>query len=384
MDFNSKKTKKISFWIIGIITTCILFFLCVQNINVVGKSIKWVINLISPLLIGCAIALILNVPMNFFESHLWKNTKKPFLIKIREPIAFLISLISILGILVGIILLVIPELIDAIKVIIQGIVDYINRINNLTSDEIAELPFGKLLLNINWDEIILNLQTWLKNQSISLFNTAFGTISSLLGGIFDMFISLVFAVYVLFSKDKLKVQIKRIIRAWFPKKFGEWTIHAVSVTKMNLNNFILGQSLEAVILGVLCMLGMFIFRFPYAPMVGALVGVTALLPVVGAFIGAGVGAFMIMTINPIKAIFFLIYIVILQQIEGNLIYPKVMGNRVNLPGMWILAAVTIGAGIAGPIGMLLSVPLASTFYVLFREATINKEKLSESKEVLEK
>ena len=165
-----------------------------------------------------------------------------------------------------------------------------------------------------------------------------------------------------------------MVRVWLPKNFGEWSIHAASVASMNFRNFISGQSLEAVILGVLCMIGMWIFGFPYAPMIGALVGVTALIPVVGGFIGAGVGAFMILTVDPLKAVFFLIFIVVLQQLEGNLIYPRVMGSRVNLPGMWILAAVTVGGGIAGPVGMLLSVPIASTVYVLVKEATDKREK----------
>lgn len=374
MDFTPEKRKKLSKWLIGIATACILIFLGVQNMNVVAGAVSWVAGLIMPLILGCAFALILNVPMRFFESHLWSKTKKPVLCKLRRPLAFLISLVLIIGILVGVIWLVIPELVDAVKVIAQGAIDLVNKLSAMSEVELAELPLGSVLLNIDWDKLLDTLQTWLKNQSGTIVNTAFGTISSLVGGIFDFFISFVFAIYILFSKDKLKAQAKRLTRVWLPKNFGEWSIHAASVANQNFRNFISGQSLEAVILGVLCMIGMWIFGFPYAPMVGALVGVTALIPVVGGFIGAGVGAFMILTVDPIKAVFFLIYIIVLQQIEGNLIYPRVMGSRVNLPGMWILAAVTVGGGIAGPVGMLLSVPIASTIYVLVREATDKREK----------
>ena len=327
-----------------------------------------------PLLLGFAFALILNVPMRFFESHLWSKTKKPLLCKLRRPLSFLISLVLIIGILTGVIRLVIPELIEAIKVIVQSIINFVNKLSSMDETELAELPFGSVLLNTDWDKLLDTLQVWLKNQSGNIMNTAVGTISSLVGGIFDFFISFVFAIYILFSKDKLKAQAQRLIRVWLPKKFGEWSIHAASVASVNFRNFVSGQSLEAVILGVLCMIGMFIFRFPYAPMVGALVGVTALIPVVGGFIGAGVGAFMILTVDPLKAVLFLVFIIVLQQLEGNLIYPKVMGSRVNLPGMWILAAVTVGGGIAGPVGMLLSVPIASTVYILLKEATDKKEK----------
>lgn len=374
MELTPEKRKKLSRWLIGIATACILIFLGVQNIDVVANAVSWVMGLVMPLILGFAFALILNVPMRFFEAHLWSKTKKKVLCKLRRPLSFIISLVLIIGILVGVIWLVIPELVDAVKVIVQGVVNFINKVNSMSEAELAELPLGNLLLSVDWDKLLDTLQTWLKNQSGTIVNTAVGTIGSLVGGIFDFFISFVFAIYILFSKDKLKVQAKRMIRVWLPKNFGEWSIHAASVASMNFRNFISGQSLEAVILGVLCMIGMWIFGFPYAPMVGALVGVTALIPVVGGFIGAGVGAFMILTVDPIKAIFFLIFIIVLQQIEGNLIYPRVMGSRVNLPGMWILAAVTVGGGIAGPVGMLLSVPIASTIYVLVREATDKREK----------
>ena len=244
----------------------------------------------------------------------------------------------------------------------------------MSTKELAKLPFGNQLLEIDWDKIKDSMQNWLKRESGSIVNSAVGTVSSLVGGIFDFFVAFVFSIYILFGKDKLKKQALRLIRVWMPKGFGEWFIHASCVAGTNFRNFVSGQSLEAVILGTLCMIGMLILRIPYAPMVGTLIGVTALIPVVGAFIGAAVGAFVILTVNPFKALVFLIFLVILQQLEGNIIYPRVMGSRINLPGMWILAAVTIGGGIAGPVGMLISVPVAATVYVLLREATASKER----------
>jgi len=374
MDFMPEKKKKLSRWLIGIATVCILIYLGVQNIAVVADALSWCMDLISPLILGFAIALILNVPMRFFEAHLWTKTKKKFLPKLRRPVSFVISLVLIIGILVGVIWLVIPELVEAIKVVVQGVMDLVNKLSAMSESELAELPLGSVLLNTDWNKLLDTLQTWLRNQSGTIVNTAVGTIGAFIGGIFDFFISLVFAIYILFNKERLKAQVKRMVRVWLSKNFGEWSIHAASVASINFRNFISGQSLEAVILGVLCMIGMWILGFPYAPMIGALVGVTALIPVIGAFIGAGVGAFMILTVDPIKAVFFLIFILVLQQLEESLIYPRVMGSRVNLPGLWILAAVTIGGGIAGPVGMLLSVPVASTVYVLVREATEKRER----------
>ena len=373
MNLSSLNMEKLAKWIIGIVAACILIFLGVQNIGVVAKGVAWFFDLIMPLIIGLAFAIVLNVPMRFFESHLWTKTKRPLLKRLRRPTAYLISLAIIIGILTGVVWLVIPELVSAVKVIVQGAIDFINALSVMDKAEISELPFGSVLLDADWDGLLETLQTWLKEKSGTIMNTAFGTISSLVGGVFDFFIAFVFSIYLLFGKDKLKKQALRIINAWLPNKLGKWSVHAASVASGNLRNFISGQSLEAAILGILCMIGMFILQIPYAPMVSALVGVTALVPVVGGFIGAIVGAFMILTVDPIKAVFFIIFLVVLQQLEGNLIYPKVMGSKVNLPAMWILAAVTVGGGVAGPIGMLLSVPVASTAYLLFKEATIMRE-----------
>lgn len=370
---TADKRKKLSLWIVGTVAACIVIFLAVQNVGVVAKAVSFCVSLVSPLLLGLALALILNVPMRFVEAHLWRKAKKPALQKLRRPLAFVISLLFILGVLAGVIWLVIPELVQAIKVIVESAVELVNTFSGMERAQIEALPFGSTLLGIDWDGLLTDLQTWLKTQSSTIVSTAAETIGSLVGGIYEFFIAFVFSIYILFSKDTLKAQAARLIRAWLPRRFGEWSIHAAAVASANFRNFVAGQSLEAVILGVLCMIGMLVLGLPYAPMVGALVGVTALIPVVGSFIGAIVGAFMMVTVAPIKAVVFVIYLLILQQLEGNLIYPRVMGSRVNLPGMWILASVTVGGGIAGPVGMLLSVPVASTVYVLLKEATLARE-----------
>ena len=374
MDFTPQNKRKITKWIIGIVAACIVIFLGLQNIGTVTGALSKCLSLIMPLILGFVFALILNVPMSFFEKHLLSKTKKNGLKKIKRPLSFIISVILIVAIIVGVVWLVIPELVDAFKVIADGALNFIDTLRGMSTEELTKLPFGNQLLNIDWDKIKDSMQNWLKRESGSIVNSAVGTVSSLVGGIFDFFVAFVFSIYILFGKEKLKKQASRLIRVWLPKGFGEWFIHASNVASTNFRNFVSGQSLEAVILGTLCMIGMLILRIPYAPMVGALIGVTALIPVVGAFIGAAVGAFVILTVNPFKALVFLIFLVILQQLEGNVIYPRVMGSRVNLPGMWILAAVTIGGGIAGPVGMLISVPVASTVYVLIREATENREK----------
>lgn len=373
MEFTPEKRKRLALWIVGVATACILIFLAVQNIHILAGAANWLLTLVEPLLIGVAVALILNVPMQFLERFFWPNTKKKGLIKLRRPCAFLVSLLFIFGLLFGLIRLVIPELLSAAKVLIESSLDFLRQFSGMSEADIASLPLGNLLLRADWSSLLQTLQDWLKNQGGTIMNTAFGTVSTVVSGIFDLFIAIVFATYLLFGKDKLKRQSGRVIHAWLPKNFGQWLIHALKVLNENFHHFITGQSLEAVILGLLCLIGMLLLQIPFAPMVSTLVGVTALIPVVGAFIGGISGAFIILTANPLKALIFILFLVILQQLEGNLIYPRVMGKRVHLPGMWILAAVTLGGGIAGPVGMLLSVPLASTAYLLFKEATIQKE-----------
>lgn len=380
MEFNSDTQKKIAKWVIGVATACILIYLSVKNIGTLAETFRWGLDLLMPLILGVFIALILNVPVHFFESHLFRKTKKEKVKKLRRPVAMVLSVILILGILAGIVGLIIPELIDAVKIIIDGVIEVANSISKAEMPSVLEkIPLGEQLYNniltsVDWNKIVTSLQTWLTQQGSTIMNTAVGTVSSVVTWIVNFIIALIFAIYVLSSKEKLKNQTKRLVRAWIPEKIGNRLLHASSVGMKIFRSFVSGQTLEAVILGTLCMIGMLILQIPYAPMVGVLVGVTAIIPVVGSFVGTIVGAFMILTVSPTKALIFIIYLLILQQIEGNLIYPKVMSDRVNLPAMWVLAAVTIGGGIAGPVGMLLGVPVTSTLYVLLREETEKREK----------
>ena len=220
MEFTPEKRKKIALWVIGVATACILIFLAVQNIHILAGAVNWLLTLVQPLLIGVAIALILNVPMQFMERFFWPKAKKKGLIKLRRPCAFFLSLLLIFGIIFGLIRLVIPELLSAFKVIIESSLGFLQQFSGMSEADIAALPMGNLLLRADWDSLLQTLQDWLKNQGGTIMNTAFGTISSVVGGIFDFFIAIVFATYLLFGKDKLKRQGKRIIRACCPKTSG--------------------------------------------------------------------------------------------------------------------------------------------------------------------
>ena len=294
----------------------------------------------------------------------------------KRPVAIVLSLVLVLGIFTGIAFLVIPEIANAVQLIAQIVISAIDQAASWEETvDFSRLPFGEYLkqIDIDWVQLKDNLEDWTLSRRDVLFRHAAGAVSSVTSGVINFFIGLIFSIYVLANKEKLKSQTRRLIRVWLPEKTGDTLVHVISVCNRSFRNFIAGQATEAVILGTLCTIGMLILRLPYAPMIGALVGATALIPIVGAFIGTIVGAFLILTVSPFQALIFVVFLLILQQLEGNLIYPKVMGARINLPAMWVFAAVTIGGNLAGAVGMLLGVPAASAIYELLKEATEKRE-----------
>lgn len=368
---DKTKIRKITKWIIGVVTACILIYLAIRHLDMIAVGISWLAGIMFPILLGTVMALVLNVPMRPIEKHL--HTKKE---KAKRPLAIVLSLVLVLGIFIGIAFLVVPEIVNTIRLVAQIVMSGIDQAASWEQTlDFSQLPFGEYLqqVDIDWTELKSNLEHWTISQRNVLLQQAAGAVSSIASGFMNFFIGLVFSIYVLANKEKLRRQILRLIHVWLPQRFGSALVHVVSVCNRSFRNFIAGQATEALILGMLCTIGMLILRLPYAPMIGALVGVTALIPIVGAFIGTIVGAFLILTVSPFKALIFVIFLVILQQIEGNLIYPKVMGARINLPAIWVFAAVTVGGNLAGPVGMLLGVPAASAAYELLKEATAKRE-----------
>lgn len=346
----------------------VLMFL-LNNVKSVVNILGYLLGIVSPLVLGFAIAFVLNVPLRFLESRLFKSRNK-LVHKIKRPASIALSLIIIVSIIAAVLLLVIPEVVKTVQVLFDIVPDFMEKIRVRATDFYNRYPEIKNTVDSiyeNRDEISNTVINVAKNSVGGLLGTTFGFITSLFGGVVDFIVGFIFAIYILSNKERLKAQIIKLFKAWFPDRQTSKVFHVFSVADGIFRKFVVGQVTEAVILGTLCTVGMLIFRFPYAGMVGALVGVTALIPIVGGFIGAGVGAFMIMMEDPIKAVLFIVFIIVLQQIEGNLIYPKVVGSSVGLPPMWVLAAVTVGGGLMGILGMLLGVPVASTIYALVRE-----------------
>ena len=276
----------------------------------------------------------------------------------------IVSFLIVLLIVVLVIALVVPELIKSISMII-------NRLpvafRNLSENELITkyLPvISEYISNINWNEIVNRAQRFFTDNFGGMAGNLISTVSTVFSSVLNFVLGLIFSIYLLLSKDRLCAQAKEIMEHYVKKSWNEKIQYVLTILNRNFHRFIVGQCTEAVILGVLCAVGMVIFRFPYAIMIGVLVGFTALIPVVGAYVGAAAGIFMMLTISPMKALMFVIFIVVLQQLEGNLIYPRVVGNSLGLPALWVLVAVTVGGGIGGVIGMLVAVPIVSSIYQL--------------------
>lgn len=380
---DEKKRRQAARWIIQVVAACLLIYLGISNINLVAGAIHWLGSLVWPVTLGAILALILNVPMRPIEKRLFPASKNPRLQRIRRPLAILLSFLLVLGIFCGVVLLVVPEFVSALMVLGRNVLNVIDQLAQLEETlDFSQIPFGDTLagINIDWLGLKDSLEQWAKTSGGAVVDSTMSAIGSISSSVISFAVGVVFSVYILANKETLKRQVCRLIRAWLPQRFGDICIHVASVCSDTFRRFVAGQTTEAFILGSLCAIGMAILRLPYAPMIGALVGVTALIPVVGAFIGTIVGALMILTVDFFKAVIFVAFLLILQQIEGNLIYPRVVGSSIGLPGMWVLAAVTIGGGLAGPVGMLIGVPAASAAYALLREATEWREERRRKKE----
>lgn len=368
LEKNKSDFKK---WLI-LIAVAIIGYWGINNLDVVGNLFSTVFDILFPFIFGGCLAFILNIPMAFFESKLSKTKKKRIKNKkLLRIISIIFAVTVILCIVALIINLILPELINIGKLLIDNIPYYTQEISKLVEEYGPDIINQKDLLDtqsINIESIkdeILNNAFGLLSSSISLVKNIVGTVA-------DIFIGIVFAVYLLIDKEKLQEQTKKLLYAYLTKEKADKIVNIGSVFTNSFKSFFTVQCLEATILGTLCIIGMLILGIPYAVPIGILIGVTALIPVVGAFIGMLVGAILIVSVNPIKVITFVIFVLILQQVEGNLIYPRVVGNSVGLPGMWVLVAVTVGGSLGGILGMLIGVPIASAIYKLLQK-DVNKK-----------
>ncbi len=355
-----------------------LLYLCIHYWESAAGLIKSVIIAAAPFFAGCIMAYPLNILMSFYERHYFPGSTKKAVIKSRRGICILLAIITLLAIVALLIGLVIPQIISCIKLIVaevptamNNVVSFLKKFDIVPEDIIAELS------SIDWKSRITQIFDLLKSGIGNVMEVVVTTVSSVISGVTTFFLGCIFALYLLAGKDKLLSQCKRVMNRYIKPKWVEKINYVLSIFNDTFRKFVVGQCTEAVILGVLCALGMTILRIPYAAMIGALTAFMALIPVVGAFISGGIGAFLIFMESPSKALIFLVFIVILQQIEGNLIYPKVVGSSINLPGIWVLTAVTLGASVMGVAGMLIAVPIAASLYRILKNE-LNKKSDSDN------
>lgn len=356
--------------------TALIFYLCISFLPGLGSLFVKILGAASPIFIGCAIAFVLNILMNFYERHIFKNPKKKFFIAIKRPISILLAFLTLAAIITVVLWLILPQLISAIEMLIQQLPTALqNTVAWFDKTEILSDDVINVLSGIDFKTQIDKIVSAVTGGFGDVLGVAVNIVTSVFSGVVTTFLSIIFSVYILFSKEKLGEQINRTMGIYLKNTWYDKIKYVLSIAQRCFHNYISGQCIEALILGVLCMVGMFILRLPYAPMISALIAFTALIPIAGAYIGAIVGAFLILMVSPVKALIFLIFIIVLQQIEGNLIYPKVVGSKMGLPAIWVLAAVTIGGGIMGVLGMLLGVPTAATIYYIVQEDVRRKSKI---------
>ena len=376
MELNRDTIRKIR----GLIVFTALVIVCLWKHEMVFDILGFVFGILFPFILGGAIAFVLNVPMSFIERHLFpeeRREKSKGMKKLARPVSMLVVLFAVIAVVGLVMFVVLPQLASTFAGLGKSIQAFIPQVQEWAdqlfhnNDEIMNWVNS---LEFDWNEIMNAGIDFFRNGAGSVLNSTLTAARSIVSGLTTFFISFVFAVYILLQKEKLSVQAKKVLFAFARKGRAEATLEVLSLTYNAFSSFLTGQCVEAVILGSMFVVTMTILKLPYALLVGILIAFTALIPIFGAFIGCGVGAFLIFMVDPVKALIFIVMFLVLQQIEGNLIYPHVVGSSVGLPSIWVLAAVTLGGNLLGIVGMLIFIPLVSVVYALFREIVYLKLK----------
>lgn len=369
MELSRETVKRIK----GLIVFAALVVACLWKYDVVVSVLAFIFHVIFPFVLGGAIAFILNVPMNFIQRHLFapeRVERHKIQKKIARPVSMLIVIFGVFGIVAFVMFVLIPQLGDTFSNLGSSIQAFIPKVQEWAEKlfhDNKEIMTWVNSLKFDWNKIMGAGIDFFKNGAGSVLDSTITAAKSIVSGITTFFIAFVFAVYILLQKEKLGIQAKKVLFAFVRKGRAEAAMEVLSLTYNTFSSFLTGQCLEAIILGSMFVVTMTLFKLPYALLVGIVISFTALIPIFGAFIGCAVGAFLIFMVDPFKALIFVILFLILQQIEGNLIYPHVVGNSVGLPSIWVLAAVSIGGSLMGIVGMLIFIPIISVVYALFRE-----------------
>ena len=376
MDLNKENIKKIR----GIIIFTALLIVCLWKYDVVFEFFRFIFGVTFPFILGGAFAFVLNVPMNFFQRHLFPEErieKTRWLKKAARPFSLILVLILVIGVVSVVMFILIPQLGATFGSLGSSIQNFVPKVqkwaeNVFEGNEQIRSWIGNL--NFDWNRIMEVGVDFFRHGAGNMLDSTITVARSIISGLTTFFIAFVFACYILLQKEKLNIQVKKVMFAFIPRGKAEAALEVFSLTYNTFSSFLTGQCVEAVILGSMFVVSMSVLKIPYALLIGIVIAFSALIPIFGAFIGCAIGAFLIFMVNPVKALIFVILFLILQQIEGNLIYPHVVGNSVGLPSIWVLAAVSIGGSLMGIVGMLIFIPIVSVLYALFREIVYLKLK----------
>lgn len=364
MEWNKQTVKSLLLVVCG----GLAFYCALQHLTVVAGAVAWLVGILSPFLVGGAIAFVLNVPMRAIERHLSLRGKRS--VKLRRPLALVLTLMAVAAVLTLASSVIGPGVRDAVKSIASQAPSAFERLQEQLTELEQYLPQLQDLLEglaIDWKSLSQKAISMAQSWGGSLISSGSGLIGGVVSGVSTFVIGLIFSFYILLQKEKLSRQGRQVLYALLPEQGADRALDILRLANRTFSSFLSGQCLEAVILGSMFVVAMTLCRLPYALLVGVLISLTALIPIVGAFIGCGVGALLIAVSDPWKALFFIVLFLVLQQVEGNLIYPHVVGSSVGLPSIWVLAAVTLGGKLMGVAGMLFFIPLCSVLYALFRD-----------------
>lgn len=364
-----KLTKKTALTLFFMAAGIVLLYWALENPVAIGGVFNKIFGLLFPFILGFCIAFVLNLPMRLLEKILFPNTKNKILSAARRPLCIVLALVIIGLIVVFIVQLVVPELYNAVLVLAKEMPAFIDNVSVWANQQIPLLGtwLDSMNIAIDWPAISKSLISYASAGATSILGGTMSFITQLVGGVFNFIIAFIVAIYLLSGKEKFKSQACALLHAFLPARVYSKVLKVCRLVDETFSHFISGQCIEACILGSLCWIGMMIFCFPYATMISVMLGAFALIPIVGAFLSFAIGAFMIAMVNPMQALWFVVFVLTLQQVEGNLIYPRVVGTSVGLPGLWVLVAITVGGGLFGIGGVLFSVPFASVIYKLLRE-----------------
>jgi len=363
MEWNKQTVKQI----LLVVCSGVAFYCALQNLRAVLSAVGWLIGIMAPFLLGAAIAFVLNVPMRAIERHLFQGNRKR--VKFRRPLALMLTLLAVIGVLTLAVNVIAPGVGNAASSVISQLPAAFERLQKHMAALKTYLPQLEALmvdLNIDWKMLSEKALVLAKNWGNSLLSTGGGLVGGVVSGVATFVIGLIFSFYILMQKETLSRHGRQVLYGLLPEQRADRVLEVLRLANRTFSGFLSGQCLEAVLLGAIFVIAMSIFRMPYALLVGVLIMVTALIPIVGAFIGCIVGAFLILVVNPMQAVWFVVMFLVIQQIEGNVIYPKVVGSSVGLPPILVFAAVIVGGEMMGVAGMLVFIPLTSVCFTIIK------------------